>query len=215
MSGRPRFSLFRPWVEPSPLKKTNGDRRGLLALTDGDDREERKANVKHAWFFTTVAVLFILADQVGHVKNVSDSNSVLASAEHVSLALSPQGGPRDRVGLSVRFRLSNRGNHSIFYPVSPETNVPLGQIVTRTSPSSEWISPATVSEQPISAVSGLVDTNPLWIEMPPGGWVDGEFQDLGESPGEHAYVIYVKLARDANSIRIISNSYHSLAIRGR
>ncbi len=178
MSGRPRFSLFRPWVEPSPLKKTNGDRLGLLPLTDGADREERKANVKHAWFFTTVAVLFILADQVGHVKNVSHSNSGLASAEHVSLALSPK-------------------------------------IVTRTSPSSEWISPATVSKQPISAVPGLVDTNPTWIEMPPGGWVDGEFQDLGESPRDQAYVIYVKLAPDANSIRIISNSYYSLAIRGR
>lgn len=215
MSGRPRFSLFRPWVEPSPLKKTNGDRGGLLPLTDGADREERKANVKHAWFFTTVAVLFLLADQLGHVKNVSDSNSVLASAEHVSLALSPQEGPRDRVGLSVRFRLSNKGNHSIFYPMRPETNDPVGQIVTRTSPSSEWISPATVSEQPISAVPGVVDTNPTWIEMPPGGWVDGEFQDLGKSPREHAYVIYVKLARDANRIRIISNSYHSLAIRGR
>ena len=28
--------------------------------------------------------------------------------------------------------------------------------------------------------------------MPPGGWVDGEFPDTGESPEEHAYVIYVK-----------------------
>jgi len=214
MSGRPKFSLFRAWVEPSALKKTNG-RLGLHLPLDGDHGEERKAIVKHAWFFTTVAVLFIFADQLGHVKNVSHSNSGLASAEHVSLALSPEEGPRDRVGLSVRFRLSNRGNHSIFYPMRAETNVPLGQIVTRTSPSSQWISPATVSEQPISAVPGFVDTNPTWIEMPPGGWVDGEFQDLGESPRDHAYVIYVKLARDADSIRIISNSYQSLAIRGR
>ncbi len=215
MSGRPRFSLFRAWVEPSPLKKTNGDRLGLLPLTNVDRSQERKANIKHAWFFTTIAVLFILADQLGHVKNVSHSNSGPAFAENVSLTSSPREGPRDRAGLSVRFRLSNRGNHSIFYPMRAETNVPLGQIVTRTSPSSEWISPATVSEQPISAVPGFVDTNPTWIEMPPGGWVDGEFQDLGESPREHAYVIYVKLARDANSIRIISNSYHSLAARGR
>ena len=92
-----------------------------------------------------------------------------------------------------------------------ETNVPLGQIVARTSPSSEWISPATTSEQPVSAVAEFMDTNLTWIEMPPGGWVDGEFQDRGESPGEHAYVIHVKPARDASGIRIISNSYHSLA----
>ena len=152
MSGRPRFSLFRAWVEPSALKKTNGNRLGLHAPLDGDHGEERKANVKHAWFFTTVAVLFILADQLGHVKNVSHSNSGPASTENVSLTLTPQEGPRDRVGLSVRFRLSNRGNHSIFYPVRAETNVPLGQIVARSSPSSEWISPATTSEQPVSAV---------------------------------------------------------------
>ena len=208
MSGRPRFSLFRPWVQPSPLKKTNGDRLGLLPLTDGADREERKANVKHAWFFTTVAVLFILADQVGHVKNVSHSNSGLASAEHVSLVLSPKEGPRDRVGLSVRFRLSNRENHSVFYPMRAGTNVPLGQIVTRTLPSSEWISLSTTSEEPISAVPGFMDT---WVEMPPGGWVDGEFHDPGESPGEHAYAIYVKPARDVSVIRIVSNSYPSLA----
>src|SRR6266436_4482407 len=75
MSVRPRFSLFRAWVQPSPLKKTNGDRHGLLPLTNVDRSQERKANVKHAWFFTSVAVLFILADQLGHVKNVSHSNS--------------------------------------------------------------------------------------------------------------------------------------------
>ena len=208
MSDRPRFSLFRPWVEPSPLKKTNGDRLGLPPLLDSDDGEERKANVKHAWFFTTVAVLFILADQLGHLKNVSYSNSGAASAERVSLTLSPPGEPGDLVGLSVRFRLSNRGNHSIFYPMRAGTSVPLGQIVTRTSPSSEWISPSTSSEQPVSAAPEFMDTNFTWIEMPPGGWVDGEFQDLGESPGERAYVIYVKPTRDARGIRIISTEYY-------
>ena len=213
MSGRPRFSLFRPWVKPSPLKKTNGDRLGLLPHLDVDDSEERKANVKRAWFFSTVAVLFILADQLGHVKNVSHSNSGAAFAENVSLTLTPREGPRNRAGLSVGFRLSNRGNHSIFYPMRAETNVPLGQIVTRTSPSSEWISPSTSSEQPVSAVPEFMDTNLTWIEMPPGGWVDGEFQDLGEPPGDHAYVIYVKPAKGASGIRIISNAYtyHSLA----
>jgi hypothetical protein len=211
MSGRPRFSLFRAWVEPSLLKKTNGNRLGLPSLLDGDHGEEGKANVKRAWFFTTVAVLFILANQLGHVKNVSHSNSGPASGENVSLTLTPRDGPRDRVGLSVRFRLSNRGNHPIFYPMRAETNVPLGQIVTRTSPSSEWINSTTTSKQPVSSVLGFMDTKLTWIEMPPGGWVDGEFQDLGESPGDHAYVIYVKPARDASGIRIISNSYRALA----
>src|SRR5258708_26610418 len=139
MSVRPRFSRFRAWVQPSTLEKTNGDRHGLLPLTNVDRSQERKANVKHAWFFTTVAVLFILADQLGHVKNVSHSNSRPAFAENVSLTSSPREGPRGRAGLSVRFRLSNRGNHSIFYPMRAETNVPLGKIFTQTSPSTEWI----------------------------------------------------------------------------
>jgi hypothetical protein len=54
-------------------------------------------------------------------------------------------------------------------------------------------------------------SNLTWIEMPPGGWVDGEFHDGGESPEEHAYVIYVKLARDADVSRIISQPYTSSA----
>ena len=207
----PKLSVFLPWVEPSSSSKTNGDKQRLLSLNDCDATEERKANIKRAWFFATVAVLLVLANQLGHVRNASHSNSGLASAELVSLTLSPREGHGDRVGLSVRFRLSNRENHSVFYPMRAGTNVPLGQIVTRTSPSTEWISPSNKSEQPVSPVPGFMDTNLAWIEMPPGGWVDGEFRDAGESPGEHAYVIYVKLGRDASGIRIVSNSYHSLA----
>jgi hypothetical protein len=211
MPGGPKFSLFRPWAEPSPLKKTNGDRLGLVPLTSGDVGDERKANIKRAWFFTTVAVLFVLADQLGHVKNASHPSSAPASAELVSLTLSPREGPGDRVGLSIRFRLSNRGNHSVFYPIRVVTNVPLGQIVTRALPSAEWISLSPTSDEPVSAATEFMETNLTWIELPPGGWVDGEFHDAGESPGEHAYVIYVKPARDASGIRIVSNSYHSLA----
>jgi len=211
MSGGPKFSLFRPWGEPSPLKRTNGGRFGLLPLATGEARDERKDNIKRAWFFIAVAVLFVLADQLGRVKNASHSNSDLASAELVSLTLSPRDKPGDRPGLSVRFRLSNRGNHTVFYPMRAGTNAPLGQIVARSLPSSEWISLTATSEEPVSAVPGFMETNLTWIEMPPGGWVDGEFHDPGEPPGEHAYVIYVKPARDASGIRIVSSSYHSLA----
>jgi len=211
MSRSPKFSVLLPWVEPSSSSKTNGDKQRLLSPNDGDAREERKANIKRAWFFATVAVLFVLANQLGHVRNASDSNSGPASAASVSLTLSRLEGPRERVGFSVRFRLSNRGKHSIFYLVRAGTTVPLGQIVGRTSASSEWINLSTTSKQQVSPVSGFTDANLTWIEMPPGGWVDGEFHDANESPGEHAYVIYVKPARDVSVIRIVSNSYPSLA----
>jgi len=207
----PKFSVFLPWVQPSPSSKTNGDNQRLLSPNHGDTSEERKANVKRAWFFATVAVLFVLANQLGHVRNASDSNSEPASAASVSLTLSRLERPRERVGFSVRFRLSNRGKHSIFYPMRAGTDAPLGQIVARTSPSSEWISLSTTSKQQVSPVSGFMDANLTWIEMPPGGWVDGEFHDANESSEEHAYVIYVKPARDVSVIRIVSNSYPSLA----
>ncbi len=207
----PKFSVFLPWVEPSSSSKTNGDKQRLLSPNDGDASEERKANIKRAWFFATVAVLFVLASQLGHVRNVSDSNSEPASAASVSLTLSRLERPRERVGFSVRFRLSNRGKHSIFYPMRAGTDAPLGQIVARTSPSSEWISLSTTSKQQASPVSGFMDANLTWIEMPPGGWVDGEFHDANESSEEHAYVIYVKPARDVSVIKIVSNSYPSLA----
>ncbi len=207
----PKFSVFLPWVEPSSSSKTNGNKQRLLSPNDGDASEERKANIKRAWFFATVAVLFVLANQLGHVRNASDSNSEPASAASVSLTLSRLERPRERVGFSVRFRLSNRGKHSIFYPMRAGTDAPLGQIVARTSPSSEWISLSTTSKQQVSPVSGFMDANLTWIEMPPGGWVDGEFHDANESSEEHAYVIYVKPARDVSVIRIVSNSYPSLA----
>ncbi len=211
MSRSPKFSVFLPWEESPSSSKTNGDKQRLLSPNDGDASEERKANIKRAWFFATVAVLFVLANQLGHVRNASDSNSGPAFAASVSLTLSRLEGPRERVGFSVRFRLSNRGKHSIFYPKRAGTNAPLGQIVARTSPTSEWISLSTAAKLQVSPVSGFTDANLTWIEMPPGGWVDGEFHDANESPGEHAYVIYVKPARDVSVIRIVSNSYPSLA----
>jgi hypothetical protein len=47
--------------------------------------------------------------------------------------------------------------------------------------------------------------------MPPGGWVEGEFQETVEFLGEHAYVIFVRPARNADGSRIISQPYTSSA----
>jgi hypothetical protein len=125
----------------------------------------------------------------------------------VSLTLSPPQRSGNRAGFSVRFRLGNGGNHSAFYPVDRTTGVPSGQLVARTSPSSEWLRLSGTSKQGLPAVQEFGNSNLIWIEMPPGGWVDGEFPDPGESPDEYAYAIYVKTDRDANGIRIVSKSY--------
>ncbi len=205
----PKLSVFLPWVEPSSSSKTNGDKQRLLSPNDGDAGEERKANIKRAWFFATVAVLFVLANQVGHVRTASDSNSGPGSAASVSLTLSRLEGPRERGGFSVRFRLSNRGNHSIFYPVRTATNIPIGQLVARTALPSDWTSLSSTSAQRLPAVQEDNDPNLKWIEMPPGGWADGEFSDPGDWTGEHAYAIFLKPSRNAGMVRILSESYGS------
>jgi hypothetical protein len=157
----------------------------------------------------TVAVLFVLVNHVGRVKDASEGDSAAGSAAPVSLTVSPP--KRIAEGFSVRFRLSNRGNHSVFYPVGAETDAPVGQIVARTTPSSEWMSLPSGSKQQVQAVQEFVDQGIAWIEMPPGGWIDGEFRDVGEFSGEHAYAIFLKPARDAAAIRIVSKSYFSPA----
>lgn len=209
MSDGPKLPLFRPWVEPSLSRKTNVGRLRLLSPPDGDGAEERQTNIKRAGFFAAVALLSVLAEHLGRVEDRTDATLGPDSTRLVSLTLSPPERSGDRAGFSVRFRLSNGGNHSVFYPRGNTTSVPIGQLVAQPFPSSNRISLSRTSQQQVAGVQELVDANLTWIEMPPGGWVDGKFHDTGETPQEHAYVIYVKPARDANGIGIVSKPYSS------
>jgi hypothetical protein len=206
MSGGPKFSIFQAWAQPSPSKKTNGDMPDSLSLLDSDERD-RQVNIKLTVFFVVVALLFVLAEHLGRVQESTDPELGRNSTARVSLTVSPPQGSGNRAGFSVPFRLSNSGNHAIFYPISAATRLPIGQLVTRTSPSAERMSLSSASKQRVPQAQEFMDSNLAWIEMPPGGWVDGEFPDTGESPEEHAYVIYVKPARNADGIRIVSKSY--------
>jgi len=206
MSSRPKHQVFRPWVEPS--KKSNGN--GLdFSLSVVDAAEERKTNLKLVWFFVAVALVFVFVNQLDHLKNASPVNSDSLSVAGVSLTLFPPERSSDRAGFSVRFRLSNGGNHAIFYPVGTPANGPIGQLAARTSPSSDWMILGDASKDRVPALEESMDSRLAWIEMPPGGWADGEFHDDGESPEQRAYVIYVRPARDANQVRIVSNPYAS------
>jgi hypothetical protein len=161
-----------------------------------------RPNLKYAAFFVTVAILFVLVNHFGPVTDTHEANSGAASSTAVSLTAS-----RLADGRSVRFQLSNRGNHSVFYAVGAGTSVPIGQIVARTSPSSDWMTLSDTSKHGVSGSQEITDPNVAWIEMPPGGWVEGEFRDARESTEEHAYAIFLKLGRKANAVRIVSNSY--------
>jgi hypothetical protein len=209
MSGKPKFSVFR--AAPSLSKETNGDRLRFFSPVHGDQAGEQQLNIKLAWFFAVVALLFVLAEYIGRTPERTDTNLGPNSTALVSLTVSLPKRSGNRARFSMRFRLSNRGNHSIFYPVGAATSAPVGQLVARASPSSDWMSVSKTSKDRVPAVQESMNSNLTWIEMPPGGWVDGEFYDADESPEEHAYVIYVKPARDASGSRIISASYISSA----
>lgn len=203
----PKFSLFRPWALPPRLKKTNADGPRSPSLSDED---ERQLNIKLAVFFSVVALLFVLAEHLGRMQEQTNANLAPDSTASVSLTLLPLERPASGAALSVRFRLSNTGNHAVFYPVNIATNSPIGQLVGRVSPAADWTSLSSPSNERVPAVQNTRDSNLTWIEMPPGGWVDGEFIDTGNPPVEHAYMIYVKPTRDSNADRLVSNSYNSL-----
>ena len=208
MSGRPKFSVFRAWVQPSPSRKTNGDSLRPHSVPNKDE-EERQVNIKLALFFSVVALLFVLAEHLGRMQERTDANLGPDSTALVSLTLSPPQRSGNRAGFSVRFRLSNRGNHSIFYPVRTAANIPIGRLVARTALPSDWTSLSSTSAQRLPAVQEDNDPNLRWIEMPPGGWADGEFSDPGDWTGEHAYAIFLKPGRNAGMVWILSESYGS------
>lgn len=203
MFDEPKVSSLPPSTK-SLSGNGNGHEPQFVPPSEADQQKERKTNLKHALFFLAVAFLLILADRLGRISEVPSSNS-RPFVPGVTLVLHPRAHVGSRVGLIFRFRLNNLGNHSVFYPVHPGTNVPVGQIVTRTSPSSEWM---LLSSTLQDTVPEIIDRNLVWIEMPPGGWVDGEFSDRGESAGDRAYAIFLKPDRNGDEVRIISEPYH-------
>ncbi|HEV3483616.1 MAG TPA: hypothetical protein VGR97_14955 [Candidatus Acidoferrales bacterium] len=207
MSDEPRFSFFRLSIKPISSRDRHDSKSHAVSLTAVVSGEERKADIRRAFFFSGVAILLVLANHLGHVKGDFDSNSTADSVARVELALYPQQQFENHGGFVVRFRLSNMGNHPVFYPVRAGTNVPLGQIVTRTSPSSEWTALSVPSQQQGAAAPGYIDPNLAWIEMPPGGWVEGQFADLGRPGGDHAYLVHLKPEREAKVVSLVSSPY--------
>src|SRR5260370_32438466 len=106
MSGRPKFSVFRAWVQPSPSKNANGHSPSLHSLPENDE-EEGQLNLKLAVFFSVVALLFVLAEHLGRVQERTGTSVGLDSTALVSLTVSPPQRSGNRTGFSVRFRLSN------------------------------------------------------------------------------------------------------------
>lgn len=142
-----KVSSLPPSRKSSVQGNGNGHKPHFVPSSEIGHQEERKTNLKHALFFLVVASLLFLAERLGRISEVPSSNSSRPSVQGIIVVLHPWAHVRSQVGPIFLFRLNNLGNHSVFYPVHPGTNVPVGQIVTRTSPSTEWITLSATSQQ--------------------------------------------------------------------
>ena len=144
----------KPWtiLHRSKLPVSDNGKGPIHASTPAPGtatQEERKTNLKYAFFFLAVAILLLIARQLG--KDVPATSSQSSSMYNVRLDLYLQQSSGKVVGAAsqskstgsfVRFRLSNGGNYPVFYPAHPGTNVLAGHIVYRTT---RWLGRRTIS----------------------------------------------------------------------
>ena len=189
----------------------NGMRRNQQGA---DGPKERTQLLKYAIFYLVVAAILFVTNQAAKNPMAGRNQSQSPSNLHIDLSVVRKLEP-NRLGSNaaeggtyvVRFRLTNQGNQPIFYPVSPNTNRPMGHIVYRIAPGSDWRLPS----EPELSLSGPAQLNAnghiAWVEMPPGGWADGEYDDPGSPAGEHAYELDLKFAADGKVSSLLSHPY--------
>jgi hypothetical protein len=190
----------------------NGMRRNRQGA---DGPKDRTQLLKHASFYLVVAVILLVTNQAAKnaIGGANQSQSQSLSNLHVDLSVAHNLEP-DRLSSSptrrgryvVRFRLTNQGNQPIFYPVTSDTNHPVGQIVYRIAPQSDW-KPLSEFELSPSSRAQLSGRGVAWIEMPPGGWADGEYEDPGSPAGDHAIKLDVKVAAGGKASPLLSRAY--------
>jgi len=199
----PDFGFCRDSLTP-----TNGNGHKLLpnGQRESDLQAERKIHLRVATFCLAVAAVLILADTLGRVGRPPNSASDWNPARDVILAVHPPClNSRTPQGVLVRFRLSNIGRQPIFCPVRPGTGLLVGEIVVRNGGSFNWTDPSGPSGQ---APFGEMESSLRWIEMPPGGWVEGELYDHFDVVEDHAYEVFLKPERNSSAVRVVSKPYH-------
>jgi hypothetical protein len=193
------------------LLSGNGMRRNQQ---NADGPKDQTQLLKYAIFYLVVAAVLLVANQA--VKDpMARANQVqTASNLQTDLSVAPKfetkptgSNAAGRGAFVVRFRLTNQGNQPIFYPIFSDTNRPMGQIVYRVAPQSDW-KPLSESEPSPSTRAQLNGKDHVaWIEMPPGGWADGEYEDPGSPAGDHAFELEVKVATDGKVSPLLSHAY--------
>jgi hypothetical protein len=177
-----------------------------LSVNDTD----RAHNLKCAIFYSAVAMLLILANQLAKHPGPGANRPDAAIAVRLDLSISPkskvpsiENEPMGGGTYAIRFRLTNQGNWPVFYPLDPSTNRPVGHIVYRAVPGSAWI-----LEKPVATPNQTgAGSHIAWVEMPPGGWVDGIYEDSSLPAGDHAYELELKASTDDKAAALFSQSY--------
>src|ERR1700741_1081445 len=165
MTGGPKLFRFRTWAIRSSAQGTNGDK--VHSLSKPDERE-RQTTFKVAQFFILSALLLVLADYLGRVQDRTGANLGPDSTSRVQLNLFPAERSGNGSGFTVRFRLSNNGSHSVFYPTGATTK-PVGELVAPRVIDVGLDELLRHLETASSFREGFGDTKLNWIEMPPGG----------------------------------------------
>lgn len=198
---------------PGHFASGNGTRRNHQNALAGNPKD-RIQNLKYAIFYLVAAIILFLANRVSTHPAGNGNQSQSLSNLRIDLSVAPklETNPTGSNAASggtfvVRFRLTNQGNQPIFYPVSPGTNHPMGQIIYRVAPGGDWkplsaseLSPSTPGQQNVKA-------HLAWVEMPPGGWANGEYEDPGSPAGDHAFALDVKVATDGKVTPLLSRAY--------
>ena len=193
---------------------TSGNGTGRRGVPHPVNPQERRQNLKYAVFYLVVAVLLFLANQFAKHQRADGNQSDAALNVALDLSIGRKSDatttgnyPANEATYVIRFRVTNRGNQSVFYPVYSGTNRPIGHIVYRVAPGSEWMA-LSWPEKPISPPAlPSVEGDVAWVEMPPGGWVDGVYDDAGSPGGDHAYELDLKVATNDKITRFFSQAY--------
>lgn len=83
----------------------------------------------------------------------------------------------------------------------------MGQIVYRIAPGADWIALSAPELSPSTPAQLNVKAHVAWVEMPPGGWADGEYEDTGSPAGDHAFELEEKVATDGKVSPLLSGAY--------
>ena len=196
-------------------ESTGGNGRGSRSELDRQREvpQSRGQSLKYAVFYLAVAILLFLAGRLaqqpradrtysGPVLNVGFELSLSHDSEATHERNDTNGGTPH----VIRVRVSNRGNRSVFYPIYNGTSRPVGYVVYRAGPGSEWV-PVPSSEGSTGSPQPSITAGVTWIEMPPGGWVDGMYSDSGRPDGDHAYEIELKVSTQGEITRLFSQAY--------